>query len=148
MGFVVRQRPARFSITLESISVLQALRSLKEESMTDVADRPITTVRLRRNHGGNSIRTSLAKLTTLDQAARIRYGDMIDKGDINLSTQPLTLNGASLGDRKRQLRDWMMNNGVAQATAEAIASKLRPKVNYVHYMQTANGGVLLVETAS
>ena len=113
--------------------------------MTDVAERINVAPRLVRNHGGSSIRAALGKLTTLDQAGRIRFGNMIDRGEISLSDQPLTLNGESLGDRKRQLRAWLRAAGVPVVVAEAIASKLRPKVSYIHYLGPDGRKTLLVE---
>lgn len=117
--------------------------------MTDVAERPVTTAssaRLKQDHGRSSIRLSLSRLTTLTQPERIRYGNMIESGDIALSDYPLTLNGDTLGDRKRQLRDWLVAAGNNPAVAEAIAGKLRAKVNYVHYVGPEGRKALWVET--
>lgn len=113
--------------------------------MTDVVENPTVAPRLVRNRGGSSIRMALGRLTTLDQAGRIRYGNMIDDGEFSLSDQPLTLNGANLGDRKRQLRAWLMSTGVPVEVAEAIASRLRPKVTYLHYLGPDGRKTLLVE---
>lgn len=108
--------------------------------MTDVVERT-AQLRVVRRRDGNSIRLALGRLTTLGQADRIRYGDMIERSQLILPDRPLMLSGATLGARKMQLRDWMMGTGTRQEVAEAIASALRTKVNYVHYIS----GVLLVE---
>jgi hypothetical protein len=113
--------------------------------MTDVVDRPAPGPRLKRSIGKGSIRTALGRLANLTQAERIRYGNLIEDGTISFSDQPVMLNGETLGDRKRQLRDWMIGGGTNRQHAEAIAGKLRHNVNYVRYMVTAAGPVLLVE---
>lgn len=49
--------------------------------MTGVAERPTASaVRVTREYGANSTRTAPARLTALDQAARIRHGNMIESG--------------------------------------------------------------------
>jgi hypothetical protein len=127
-----------YSVTLEGATMTDMLENLGTEEVVRIK---ITRQR------PNSSRLGLGKLTTLAQSERIRYGDQLDAKGERVSEIPLDFNGVPMIQRKRQLAEWLAG-AFDPRTAEAIARKLRSKVNYVHWLPVSNGHVLIVEDES